>query len=380
MYYYSFNKNNKHFLKKLLLLPWIIIFVIIFTSLIGITLMYTAANGNWYPWANKQIIHLVTALPIMIIIAITDVRIWFKMSYIIYILVLSFLIIIEFSGHTAMGATRWINLGVIKIQPSEIMKISLILALAKYFHNTSLLSTNIIVYLIPPIIMVLIPFCLIIRQPDLGTALILLALGTIIFFVTGVSIRKFVVVIMSGLIILPFFWNLLHDYQKKRVLTFLNPENDPLGAGYNIIQSKIAIGSGGILGKGLLKGTQNQLKFLPEHHTDFIFTTFAEEFGFTGGIIILVLYASLITFGIFTANNTRNHYSRLTAIGVTSLFFLHIFINMAMVMGLLPVVGVPLPLLSYGGTIMMTMFIGFGFLFNSYVHYNNHINTSHKFL
>ncbi|AIL64728.1 Rod shape-determining protein RodA [Rickettsiales bacterium Ac37b] len=380
MYHSGFSKNNRHFLKKLLLLPWSMILIIIFTTIIGITLMYTAANGSWYPWANKQIIHLLTSLPIMIIIAITDVRLWFKMSYVIYILVLSFLAIIEFSGHTAMGATRWINLGVIKIQPSEIMKISLILALAKYFHNISQLSTNRIIYLIPPIIMIFIPFCLILRQPDLGTALILLALGTLIFFATGVSIRKFIVIIIAALIILPFSWNLLHDYQKKRVLTFLNPESDPLGAGYNIIQSKIAIGSGGIFGKGLLKGTQNQLKFLPEHHTDFIFTTFAEEFGFVGGIIILALYALLIIFGIFTANNIRNHYSRLIAIGITSLFFLHIFINMAMVMGLLPVVGVPLPLLSYGGTIMMTIFIGFGFLFNSYVHYNSHINTNHKFL
>jgi rod shape determining protein RodA len=342
-------------------------------SLMGFVMMYSAAQGKIKPWAFRQIMHFLMFFPVMLAIAVTDLKVWYRVSYFAYVCSIILLILVEVSGHTAKGATRWINLGPMKLQPSELMKISLIFPLARYFH--SMRSSNFVNF-IPAFGIVLIPFALILKQPDLGTGLILLMLSGVMFFAAGMNVRLFIAAIIICVAAMPIGWNFLRDYQKDRVLTFLNPERDPLGKGYNIIQSKIAIGSGGISGKGILKGTQSQLNFLPEHQTDFIFTMFAEENGLIGGITLLTLYLILIYFGIQIAVNCRNQFGRLLAIGVTIFFFLHVFINMAMVMGLIPVVGVPLPLMSYGGTMMMTVLIGFGLIFNVHIHRNSVISKS----
>ncbi len=365
------------FLHRILSLSWPLIFLVTFMSSIGFAILYSAAKGNVDPWASAQMLRFAILFPLMLLIAVVDIRIWLKFSYLIYATVLVLLVLVEVSGTTAMGATRWVRLGPFNIQPSEPMKICIIFVLARYFHAMPLSDVARPTRLIVPLLMIAAPFLLIMKQPDLGTALILLLVGLLIFFVAGVRIWKFVLVGVAGLAMLPVLWQyVMHDYQKKRVLTFLNPESDPLGDGYNILQSKIAIGSGGFTGKGFLHGTQSQLSFLPEKQTDFIFTMFSEEFGFIGGVAVILLYAIIITYGIMIALNCRNHYGRLLAMGVVGLFFLHIFINIGMTMGLLPIVGAPLPLLSYGGTIMSTILIAFGLLLNVHLHSDEKIDRN----
>lgn len=361
---------HKSFSAKLLSLNWSLISLIIIISSIGFAMLYSAAEGNIDPWAYKQIIRFTALFPIMLLIAIIDIRIWFKLSYFIYFLAIMMLVMVmtEEFGIKAMGATRWIRFGSINIQPSEISKICVVFALAHYFHSTSQANIEKIPYLIIPLIIVLLPAFLVMKQPDLGTAIIIIMVGGSLFFVGGVKIWKFLVVIIGSIIAIPFFWQHLHDYQKNRILAFLDPEGDPLGNGYNIMQSKIAIGSGGFSGKGFLNGSQSQLSFLPEKQTDFIFTMLSEEFGFVGGIILILLYTIIIAYGTFIALISRSHFGKMMAIGITEIFFLHIFINIAMVMGMIPIVGAPLPLLSYGGTIMVTMLISFGLLLNIHLY------------
>jgi rod shape determining protein RodA len=337
-------------------------------------MLFSAAQGSLSPWAEKQILHFAIFFPIMLIVGIIDVGVWYRYSYFIYGITIIALIFVYFGGHTAMGATRWINIGFFRLQPSELTKISLILALARYFHSINQEYVNNLLFLFWPLVMIIVPFILVVKQPDLGTGVILLMVGVLLFFMAGVSIKKFVFAGIIMLVSVPTLWSFLHEYQKKRVMIFLNPELDPFGAGYNIIQSKIAIGSGGLLGKGLFQGSQSQLNFLPEHQTDFIFTMFAEEFGFLGALTLLVLYAIIIIYGFFIALNCRHQYGRLLSMGFTILFALHIFVNVAMVMGVLPVVGAPLPLLSYGGTIMMTMMIGFGLLISVSIYYDTNLS------
>lgn len=365
------------FLRRVSLLSWPLIILITFMSCIGFAILFSAAKGNIDPWASAQMKRFLLLFPLMIFVAIVDIRIWLKSSYFIYGGVLILLILVELFGTTAMGATRWIRLGPFNIQPSEPMKVCIIFALARYFHAMPLADIARPTMLIPPLLMIALPFLLIMKQPDLGTALILLLIGATIFFVAGVRMWKFALVGVSGLATLPVLWQyVMHDYQKKRVLTFLDPESDPLGDGYNILQSKIAIGSGGFTGKGFLHGSQSQLSFLPEKQTDFIFTMFSEEFGFIGGVAVILLYAIIIAYGIMIALNCRNHYGRLLGMGVVSLFFMHIFINIGMTMGLLPIVGAPLPLLSYGGTIMSTILIAFGLLLNVHLHSDEKIDRN----
>lgn len=353
---------------KLFRLNWSLILVIIIVACIGFSILYSAAEGNIYPWAFKQMVRFTFLFPVMLAIALMPIRVWLKSAYVIYILAIAALLMTEFFGVTAMGATRWIRIGPINLQPSEIMKVCLVFALARYFYSINASQVTRIVYLIPPLLMIALPAILVLRQPDLGTTLILIMTGGMLFFAAGVKIWKFVVVGITAIASLPFIWASMHSYQKKRVTSFLNPGDDPLGDGYNILQSKIAIGSGGLSGKGFLKGTQSQLSFLPEKQTDFIFTMLSEEFGFIGGVVVIALYALIIMFGIIIAVNSRNHFGRLMAIGITSIFFLHVFVNIAMVMGLIPVVGAPLPLLSYGGTIMMTILVAFGLLLNVHLY------------
>lgn len=362
-------------LKKMDKIPYSLVFLITLVSSFSFLLLYSAAQGNWYPWAIKQIIHFAIFLPLMIIVATFDLRFWYRCSYLFYYAALILLILVHMLGYTAMGATRWIDLGFVRIQPSEFMKIAIIFALARYFHNIQSKEIT-LKYLITPIIMISLPAFLIIKQPDLGTGLILILLGAMIFLVAGVKRWFFV----AGTVIigcaLPIIWQFLHEYQRKRITTFFDPEKDPLGASYNIIQSKIAIGSGGFFGKGFMNGSQSQLEFLPEHQTDFIFTMLCEEWGMLGGIIILLIFLVIIFSCYVISLNCRSRFGSLLALGVTSMFFLHVFVNISMVMGILPTVGVPLPLLSYGGTIMMTIMVGFGLVLSVHVHNKQNISNA----
>ena len=329
---------------------------------IGIIVLYSAGNGNWSPWAINQLIRFGMGFVLMIVLALMDIRIFMRYAYILYFITLLMLIAVEIGGHIGMGAQRWINLGIFKIQPSELMKISLVLALARYFHASSLQRIQSIRGIIIPIMMALVPAGLIVMQPDLGTSLMLVFTTGAIFFAVGVQIWKFVLVGAGALSIMPVAWHFLHDYQKNRVLTFLDPERDPLGAGYHIIQSKIALGSVAVFGKGFMNGTQSHLNFLPEKHTDFIFTMLSEEFGMIGGIVIILLNMFILIYSYSFAIRSSNYFGKLVAIGLTTNYFLYVFINTAMVLGLIPVVGVPLPLISYGGTVMLSIMASFGII------------------
>ena len=337
---------------------------------VGFCALYSAADGSLYPWAFKQILRFSVGMVILLSVAMVDIRHWLSVAYPLYGVALMLLIGVEVMGFIGMGAQRWIDLYVIQLQPSEIMKIALILALARYFQTCSFLEIQRLPFLIIPTLLILIPTLLVMKQPDLGTAIILILSGGTLFFVTGVKWWVFGVVGASVLAAVPVLWTLLHDYQKKRILTFLSPESDPSNSGYHVIQSKIALGSGGFWGKGYMQGTQSHLNFLPEKQTDFIFTLLTEEFGFIGGVVLLCLYAILIVYGYVVALRSRNHFGRLVALGITSIIFLYMFINVAMVTGFLPVVGVPLPLISYGGTAMLTLLMGLGLIFSVSIYHD----------
>ncbi|MBO4521203.1 MAG: rod shape-determining protein RodA [Alphaproteobacteria bacterium] len=341
-------------------LSWCYIFLIFLVAATGFVVLYAAANGNWSQWAGKQFSRFWLGCAVALVVAMIDLRFWLKYAYLFYAVAVIMLFVVEFFGHDAMGAQRWLNLGVIRIQPSELMKIALILALARYFHGSSQQEITSISYMIIPSFMVLLPVVLVLKQPDLGTAVLMGAASVSLFFLVGVQMWKFAVLGGIGLISIPIGWRFLHDYQKERVFTFLDPERDPLGKGYHILQSKITLGSGGIFGKGFLQGTQSRLNFLPEKHTDFIFTVLAEEFGLVGSVALLLLYLALIFYGYVIAFRSSSFFGRLLALGLTTNLFLYVFINIAMVMGLLPVVGVPLPMISYGGTVMLTLMFSFG--------------------
>jgi len=354
--------------QKLLQMNWMFIILLGVTVAIGVGMLYSAAGGDFNPWASRQMIRFGVGVAIMIVVALVDVRIWMKLAYPFYVVALILLVLVELKGSIGMGAQRWINLGFVQLQPSEVMKVALILALARYFHGANLEDVGRIPYLIVPLIMVGAPAVLVLRQPDLGTALMLIASSGAIFFLAGVRMWKFGVVLTMALAAIPIGWQFLHTYQKNRVLTFLDPERDPLGAGYHITQSKIAFGSGGVFGKGFMLGSQSHLNFLPEKHTDFIFTMLAEEMGLLGGLGLLGLYFLILIYGYAISVQSQNHFGRLVGLGITSTFFLYVFINIAMVMGLVPVVGVPLPLISYGGTAMLTLMFSFGLLLSVSIH------------
>jgi rod shape determining protein RodA len=364
----SLNQPDLSFGTKLLHIHWFFVLLLCLTAGIGVAMLYSAANGNMDPWASRHAVRFGVGLAVMIAVALVDVRIWLRYAYALYVITLILLVLVEISGTIGMGAQRWISLGYFNLQPSELMKIALVLALARYFHGGSIEDVGRPTYLIVPLLMIALPAALVLRQPDLGTTLMLVMASGAIFFVAGVRIWKFAVVLLGAIAAMPVGWQFLHNYQKQRVLTFLDPESDPLGAGYHIIQSKIALGSGGMLGKGFMQGTQGHLRFLPEMQTDFIFTMLAEEFGMIGGIGLLGLYALILVYGVALSLRCRNQFGRLVGMGITATFFLYVFINIAMVMGLIPVVGVPLPLISYGGTAMMTLLIGFGLLMSVWVH------------
>lgn len=351
-------------------LNWGLIAIVSLISLTGCVMLYSVAGGNIDPWASRHATRFAAGLVILITVALIDIRIWMSLAYPSYALSLILLVAVEVAGETGKGAERWLNLGLIQIQPSELMKIALILALSRYFHGLTRGEVSRFFNLIPPALMIGIPAGLVLLQPNLGTATILGLVGFGLLFLSGLSWRYIVPLIAGGVAAVPVGWLFLHDYQRQRVLTFLNPEDDPLGAGYNILQSKIALGSGGLFGKGFLNGTQSQLNFLPEKHTDFIFVMFGEEFGLFGGLLLLSAYLVTLAYGVAIAMQARSQFARLVAMGVTINFLLYILINVSMVMGLIPVVGIPLPLMSYGGTAMITVMFGFGLLMSVHLHRN----------
>lgn len=373
-YYESGIKNQSLTLKeKLLNISFSYLLFILLVAATGTLMLYSAAGGSWSPWAYKHLVRFLFSFGIMLIVALIDIRFWMKYAYLFYAAALVLLIGVEIMGTIGMGAKRWIDIGPIRVQPSEVMKITLVLALARYFHGSSLQDITSIPGIILPIGLVLIPAVLILKQPDLGTALMLIMTTGAIFFAIGVDWWKFAIAGGSVLTTLPIIWLYMKDYQKKRVLTFLNPESDPLGAGYHITQSKITLGSGGLFGKGFLNGTQSHLNFLPEKHTDFIFTMLSEEFGLLGGITIIALNVLLIAYSYAFALRSTSYFGKVLAIGLTTNFFLYLFINIAMVIGLVPVVGVPLPLISYGGTVMLSIMVSFGLILSVHIHRNTTI-------
>ncbi len=361
MYESGFNKNLS-LKEKFFGLSWGYILCIVLLTVIGLFTLYSAAGGSMTPWAKNQLIRFVVSFFLMLFLALVDVRVYLKYSYLAYFVVLLLLIAVEVFGHIGMGAQRWIDLKLFKLQPSELMKISMVLFLAKYFHGSTLGQIESIRGLIAPVLMAFFPAALIILQPDLGTALMLLFTTMVIFYCVGVQMWKFYALGGGALVLAPIAWHFLHDYQKNRVLTFLNPERDPLGSGYHIIQSKIALGSGGVFGKGFLNGTQSHLNFLPEKHTDFIFTMLSEEFGLVGGTIVILLNLIILIYGYLFAYRITSYYGKLVVIGLNTNYFMYVFINIAMVLGLLPVVGIPLPLISYGGTVMLSVMASFGII------------------
>jgi rod shape determining protein RodA len=328
---------------------------------IGALMQYSIAGGSWEPWADKHLIRFFLCFMVMIGLSLIDLRYWFALAYPIYALGLVLLLAVAVVGTTKLGAKRWLNLGFTQLQPSEIMKIGVVMALARFYHGATAKQARWSWKLIIPALIIGVPTLLVAHQPDLGTAILISTTGAAVVVLAGLDWR----VIATGIIgavaaVPPMFMFVLHDYQRDRILTFLHPEKDPSGTGYHIMQGKIAIGSGGLLGKGYLLGSQSQLNFLPEKQTDFIFATVAEEFGFVGCFVTLLVYGAIILTALRIASLSHSHFGRLAAAGVTATFALYVLINGAMVMGLAPVVGVPMPLLSYGGTVMVTVMIGFG--------------------
>lgn len=339
-------------------------------AFIGAAMLYSAADGHFWPWAGKQLMRFSAGFTLMIVVALVDIRTWSLLAYPFYAASLLFLIAVEIMGFIGMGAQRWIDLYVFNLQPSELMKLSLILALARYFHHCTQEEIFHLRYLLFPAAMILFPALLVMQQPDLGTAVVLMLCGGSLLFVAGVKWWKFAAVFIGIAVAAPVFWNFLRDYQKNRILTFLNPETNPLQSGYHVIQSKIALGSGGFWGKGFLQGTQSHLNFLPAKQTDFIFTMLCEEFGFIGGVCVILLYCVLIGYGFWVAVKSHHAFGRYLALGISAMLFWYVFINIAMVVGLLPVVGVPLPLLSYGGTALLTLMMGMGLLSSVVIHHD----------
>jgi rod shape determining protein RodA len=364
----DFGERRLSFADKLRGIQWGLVLLVAAISGIGFAMLYSAANGDFQPWASRQMMRFAIALVPMIAAALIDVRYWYRSAYWIYGAALLLVLAVDLRGTAGMGAQRWIGLGFMQLQPSEIMKIALVLALARYFHSVSAEDVGRLRHLVAPALMVAFPAILVLKQPDLGTAMMLLATGAMLFYLGGVRLWMFATGALAAAAAAPLAWSFLRDYQKTRFYTFLDPERDPLGAGYHILQSKIALGSGGLFGKGFLHGTQSHLSFLPEKQTDFIFTMIAEEFGLMGGLVLLALYILVIGYAFAIALRSRSQFGRLLGLGIAVNVFLYAFINIAMVMGLIPVVGVPLPLISYGGTAMVTVMLGFGLLMNVGIH------------
>ena len=372
-------RRSKSLIDKISELNLLIIFVVILIAGIGFALLYSVAGGGVDPWAKKQVIRFVIGMAGMVVIALVDIRVWMFLAYPFYFISLAMLVIVSVMGQTGMGATRWLNLGFMNFQPSEMMKIALILALARYYHCLEKEEVGKYKRLIMPVFLMAAPVILVLLQPDLGTSLLIIIGGLSILFCGGVRLWIFIVGLIAMVPTAFGAWNFMKPYQKNRVLTFLNPERDPLGAGYHSIQAKIAVGSGGVYGKGFVQGSQSQLNFLPEKHTDFIYTVLAEEFGLMGGLGLLGLYIILLGYALIISMGVRSQFGRLLSLGMAVTFFLYMFINIAMNLGMVPVVGVPLPLVSYGGSAMLTLLVGIGFVLCTAIHRDTTISRGGAF-
>jgi rod shape determining protein RodA len=361
---------------KFLRINWLFVLCVCLLAGVGYAALYSAAGGSPTPYANSQIYRFFTALLLMLAIAMVDIRVIARISWFTYALGILLLLVVMKFGHTGLGAKRWMTIGGVEIQPSELMKLFLILTLAAYFHRTSHERIGNPLFLLPAVFVILLPVGLILKEPNLGTAVITALIGATVMLGAGVRWWKFAIIIVIIAVAAPVLYHHLHDYQRARIITFLNPGSDPLGAGYNIIQSKIALGSGGFSGQGYLHGTQNQLNFLPEKQTDFVFTIIAEEFGFIGSVAVLGLLFLIIAIALYTALSCSHQFGRLVALGIGANFFLYCFVNLSMVMGLIPVGGVPLPLISYGGSALTAVMLGFGVLMSVHVHRDAEFATS----
>ena len=360
--------NNSNLIQKFKNFDYILLFCLLLLGALSLATMYSTDGGEVLFHTKSHFIKLVVFILMMLIFSFINIKFWFSIGYIFYIIVIGLLIWTYFFGIQSSGSQRWIYLYFINLQPSELMKICIILCLAKYFHRMKLENVNSIYTIFTSLIVILLPMGLVIVQPDLGTALLISISGLAVLWFAGINHKYFIYTIIGFLISLPFIISFLKPYQKLRVLTFLNPDRDPLGAGYQIIQSKIAVGSGGLFGKGFLKGTQSYLEFLPEKHTDFIFTLFSEEFGFVGSVFLLIIYAVVIYRIVVIGASSRSYFAKMFCYSFAVAIFVYITINMSMVLGLLPIVGSPLPIMSYGGSSMLATMIGFGIVMSAKVH------------
>jgi rod shape determining protein RodA len=376
MSYLEYNaKSTPTGLRKVLYLNWPLTLLLASVACVGFLMLYSVAGGSFSPWAEPQFKRFLLGMGVMIVIGLVPIWFWRNISVLAYLISLTLLLAVEFFGTVGMGAQRWIDLGFMRLQPSELMKITSVMLLAAYYDWLPPERSSRPIWVLVPVLMILLPTLLVLRQPDLGTSILLLAAGGGVMFLAGVHWAYFAAVFAAGIgLITAVFqsrgtdWQLLKNYQYRRIDTFLDPSQDPLGAGSHITQSKIALGSGGWSGRGYMQGTQSRLNFLPEKHTDFIFTTLAEEFGFIGGLTLLSLYILIIVFCVATALAARDRFSSLVSLGVAITFFLFFAVNMSMVMGLAPVVGVPLPLVSYGGSAMLVLLAAFGLVQSANVH------------
>jgi len=355
-----FHQSNISFKDKILSLDFQLVFLILLLGIISFFAMYSTERGNFDYYTKNHIYRFSTFFIIFIVISFVNIQLWYKTAYLFYFVTLILLIGVSLFGITASGSTRWISLFFFNLQPSELMKIALIIFLAKYYNRIPSRDVNNLKFLIKPFFALFIPVALTVVQPDLGTAILIVAGGFVVIWLAGFRIKYFIYSFFAFICLAPVVIAFLEPYQKLRILTFLNPERDPLGAGYQLIQSKIGIGSGGLLGKGFLKGSQSYLDYLPEKHTDFIFTLFAEEFGFVGSFFLLMIYILIIYRVIAIGNQSRNNFARLYCYGFAGAFFIYVAVNMSMVLGLLPIVGAPLPIMSYGGSAMLAMLMGLG--------------------
>ena len=364
---YSFS-NESSFFQKVKSFDFVLLFCILIIGIISSFSMYSTDGGEILYHTKSHIIRFTAFFIMMIFLSFINIRYWHATGYIFYFIILGLLIWASFFGITASGSQRWVNLGLINLQPSELMKIAIIICFAKFFHRVQLKNVNTLKNILFPIVILIIPIVLVISQPDLGTSILIALSGLVVLWLSGVNIKYFIYSSLTLVIAAPFVISFLEPYQKRRILTFFDPEKDPLGAGYQIIQSKIAVGSGGLTGKGFLKGTQSYLEFLPEKHTDFIFTLFSEEFGFIGSVILLVLYAIVILRIIVIGSSSRSFFGRLFCYGFAASLFIYISVNMCMVLGLLPIVGSPLPIMSYGGSSMLATMIGVGLVMSTKIY------------
>jgi len=366
---YAAAKRTLSMADKLLEVNWGLVLLICMIGSAGIAMLYSVANSHFQPWALRQMGHFTLGLIVLLAAAMIDIRVWMSLAYPAYGFALLLLVAVDVVGHVGLGAQRWISLGPLDLQPSELMKIALVLALSRFLHGKSIEEVSKPIPLAIGLGMIAIPAIFVVLQPNLGTTLIIVADGCSLLFLAGLSWWWIAPTLGAAAASVPLAWRfVLHDYQKARVETFIHPEQDALGKGWNITQAKIAIGSGGVAGKGFTLGTQSRLNFLPEKQTDFIWTSFCEEFGFVGALALLVLFAVVIFYGVQTAMSARSQFGRLLAMGIILNFFFYIMINGLMVMGLIPVVGIPMPLLSYGGSAMLTVMFGFGLLMSVHIH------------